>query len=160
MYRRWGIARGLKLFFIRFVRLKGTPHEVGKGFALGIAIGMTPTFGFQMILAAIAAWILRESKVAAILGVWITNPLTAPVIYALEYETGRTMLQMPHASLPRTYSFESLSQLGWDVMLPLGLGSLVWAVVGWLGAYFLCIRLAPVLRRIRITRWPRPKRPS
>ncbi|RME37621.1 MAG: DUF2062 domain-containing protein [Deltaproteobacteria bacterium] len=160
MYRRWGVVRALKLFLIRFVRLKGTPREVGRGFALGIAIGLTPTFGFQMILAAVAAWLLRESKVAAVLGVWITNPLTAPVIYTLEYETGRTMLQMPHVALPQTYSFETLGRLGWDFLVPLCLGSLVWAVLGWLGAYFLCLRLAPTLRKIRIARWPRSNGPS
>ncbi|TYO99631.1 hypothetical protein EDC39_102154 [Geothermobacter ehrlichii] len=158
MYRRWGFVRLLKLLFIRFVRLKGTPHEVSRGIALGIAIGLTPTFGFQMLLGALAAWILRESKVAAILGVWITNPVTAPFIYALEYETGRTMLQMEHARLPAEFTFEALSRLGWDVLVPLCLGSLVWAMIGWILAYYFCLQLAPLARRIHISRWPRPKR--
>ena len=48
MWRRWGIFRLIKLLVLRFVRLQGTPHEISKGVALGIFIGMTPTFGFQM----------------------------------------------------------------------------------------------------------------
>jgi uncharacterized protein (DUF2062 family) len=157
MYRRWGLARLLKLLFIRFVRLQGTPHEVSRGIALGIAIGMTPTFGFQMLLGAFAAWMLKESKVAAVLGVWITNPLTAPIIYALEYETGRTMLGTEHASLPTEFTFDAFTSLSWDVALPLFVGSLIWAIIGWLAAYYICLKVAPIARKLRVSRWPRKK---
>ncbi|PNU19899.1 DUF2062 domain-containing protein [Geothermobacter hydrogeniphilus] len=155
MYRRWGFVRLLKLLLIRFVRLQGTPNEISRGVALGIAIGMTPTFGFQMVIAAFWAWVLKESKVAAILGVWITNPLTAPFIYALEYETGRTMLGMDYVSLPHELTFATLSNLGWQVILPLCVGSLVWTVFSWFAAYYLCLKLAPMAKRLRVPRWPR-----
>jgi len=158
MWRRWGAIRQVKLQFVRFVRLQGTPHEISKGIALGICIGMTPTFGVQMFLAVLFAWMLRESKVAAVLGVWITNPLTAPVIYALEYETGRAMLQFPHAELPKTLTYEAFSQLGWEVLIPLLLGSLVWAVLGWVIAYYICLKLTPMTRKVRVARWPRKRR--
>lgn len=155
MYRRWGLIRLLKLLLIRFVRLRGTPNEISRGVALGIAIGLTPTFGFQMVLGAFCAWLLRESKVAAVLGVWITNPLTAPFIYALEYETGRTMLSMDSVTLPQELSFSALGALGWQVTLPLCVGSLVWTIFGWIVAYSLCLKLAPMAKRIRVRRWPR-----
>ncbi|WP_316348434.1 DUF2062 domain-containing protein [Desulfuromonas acetoxidans] len=51
MWRRWGFIRQAKLLLLRFLRLRGQPDEIAKGFALGIFIGMTPTLGFQMILA-------------------------------------------------------------------------------------------------------------
>jgi len=158
MWRRWGIMRGIKLLVLRFVRLQGTPHEISKGVALGIFIGMTPTFGFQMAIAVFFAWILKESKVAAALGVWITNPLTAPFIYALEYETGRALLQMPHASLPHHLSFEAMGQLSWEVILPLCLGSLIWSIVSWFVAYYICLRITPLMRKIKVGRWPRRRR--
>ncbi|PLX80912.1 MAG: DUF2062 domain-containing protein [Desulfuromonas sp.] len=158
MYRRWGIARWVKLMFLRFIRLEGTPHEVSKGVALGIFIGMTPTFGFQMIIALFFAWLLRESKVAAVLGVWVTNPVTAPVIYALQYETGRFLLDMQRVTLPSEFSFQTLGHLGWEVLAPLCLGSLVWAILGWLVAYSICLRLGPVAKRIKVARWPRKRR--
>jgi len=155
MYRRWGFVRLIKLLLIRFIRLQGTPNEISRGVALGIAIGMTPTFGFQMLIGAFFAWILKESKVAAILGVWITNPLTAPIIYALEYETGRTMLSMDYVSLPTELSFHTLGSLGWQVTFPLCVGSLVWTVFSWLASYYLCLKFAPMAKRFRIRRWPR-----
>jgi uncharacterized protein (DUF2062 family) len=158
MWRRWGAIRQLKLLLLRFVRLQGTPHEISKGIALGICIGMTPTFGIQMPLAILFAWMLRESKVAAVLGVWITNPLTAPFIYAVEYETGLIMLQQPHAELPQTFTFDTFSQLGWEVLFPLGLGSLLWAVLSWGVAYYICLKLSPMARKLRVARWPRKRK--
>lgn len=155
MWRSFGIVRQVKLLLLRFVRLQGTPHEVSKGMALGICIGLTPTFGIQMPIALLFAWLLKESKVAAVLGVWITNPLTAPVIYALEYETGRLMLQMPHVGLPKHFTYEAVSQLSWDFLVPFLLGSLVWSILGWVISYYICLRLTPLTRRIRIPRWPR-----
>lgn len=158
MWRRWGIIRQGKLQLLRFIRLQGTPHEISRGFALGILIGMTPTFGIQMPLALLFAWLLKESKVAAIIGVWITNPLTAPVIYALEYETGRVMLQMPHAALPQHFNYEALSRLGFDVLIPFGLGSLVWSLLSWALSYYLCLWLAPMMRKLKVSRWPRRRK--
>lgn len=158
MWRRWGFIRQVKLQLVKFVRLQGTPHEVSRGIALGICIGLTPTFGVQMPLAILFAWLLRESKLAAVLGVWVTNPLTAPVIYTLEYETGRIMLHMPRAALPNRLTMETFNQLGWEVLVPLLLGSLVWAAIGWGCAYYICLKLTPLARKIRVARWPRNRK--
>jgi len=158
MWRRWRVIRNIKLQLLKFVRLQGTPHEISRGIALGICLGMTPTFGVQMPLAILFAWLLRESKVAAVLGVWITNPVTAPVIYALEYETGRIMLRFPHATLPQSLTFDALVQLGWNVLAPLLLGSLIWSAISWAVAYYVCLKLAPMARKLRVPRWPRKRK--
>jgi len=157
MWRRWPFVRQTKLNFVRFIRLRGTPEEVAKGFALGIFIGMTPTFGFQMAIAFFFAWIFRENKLAAILGVWITNPLTAPFIYASEYEIGRLLLGKDRLSLPTEYSFKALKNMSWDILLPLGLGSLIFAILFGAIFYALTIRFIPELRALRVPRWPRRK---
>src|SRR6056297_1739014 len=119
MWRSWSFVRQTKLNLLRFIRLRGSPEEIAKGFALGIFIGMTPTFGIQMPLAFFFAWILRENKLAALVGVWITNPLTAPFIYASEYEIGRLLLGMERLSLPNDFSLESLGELSSDILIPL-----------------------------------------
>ncbi len=156
MWRRWGLVRQFKLMVVRFARLRGAPDEIAKGFALGIFIGMTPTFGLQMLLAALFALLLRENKLAAVLGVWISNPLTAPFIYALEYESGRLLLGMPHAHLPGEFSLAALGSLGWEVLIPLTVGSLVYGVISAFLAYALTLRLIPSVKTWRIPRWPRP----
>ncbi len=158
MWRRWGFIRQVKLNLLRFARLRGSPDEVAKGVALGIFIGMTPTFGFQMVLAIFFAFLLRENKVAAILGVWVTNPVTAPFIYALEYESGRLVLGMQRVGLPSEFTFTAFQNLGWDVFAPLLLGSLIYGVVCGVLAYALTLRMIPVVKTWHIPRWPRPRK--
>lgn len=158
MWRRWGLVRQAKLNFLRFIRLKGTPDEIAKGLALGIFIGMTPTMGGQMIIALFFALLLRQNKLAAALGVWITNPLTAPFIYGLEYETGRLLLGVGPAHLPTHLSYAALKALGWEVIKPLCAGSLIYAVVCGALTYALTLRFIPMVKTWRIPRWPRPRK--
>ncbi len=158
MYRRWPLVRQIKLLVVRFLRLRGAPEEIAKGLALGIFIGLTPTFGFQMLLAVCLAVMLNENKFAAVLGVWITNPFTAPFIYALEYESGRVLLNMDYVHMPASLSFSALKSLGWEVLLPLGVGSLLWAILCSMAIYLAAIRVIPLTQNWKIPRWPRRPR--
>lgn len=155
MWRGVGFIRQVKLLVVRFIRLRGLPEEIAKGVALGIFIGMTPTFGFQMAIALFFAYLLRENRLAAILGVWITNPVTAPFIYAIEYEIGRILLGLERARLPAAFTWEAYANLGWDIMFPLWVGGLV--AGGILGSlsYFITLRIVPAVKGLRIPRWPR-----
>ncbi len=141
--------------FVRFVRLRGLPEEIAKGVALGIFVGMTPTFGFQMAIALFFAYLLKENRLAAILGVWITNPVTAPVIYSIEYEMGRILLSMPRASLPAEFTWGAYADLGWDIMYPLWVGGTLAGVILGALAYFVTLRMVPIVKTWRIQRWPR-----
>ena len=158
MWRQWSFVRQTKLNILRFIRLRGTPEEIAKGFALGIFIGMTPSFGIQMPIAFFFAWIFRENRLAAIIGVWITNPLTAPFIYVSEYEIGRLLLSMERFSLPSEFSLETMSQLSWNVLLPLCTGSLIFAIIFGSLSYALTIRFIPFVKTMRLPRWPRRHR--
>ncbi|MEJ2201737.1 MAG: DUF2062 domain-containing protein [Desulfuromonadaceae bacterium] len=160
MWRRLGLIRQLKLNLLKFIRLRGTPEEIAKGMALGIFIGMTPTFGIQMGIAVLAAFLLGENKLASVLGVWVTNPVTAPFIYALEYESGRLLLGMSRVGLPAELTFDSLKTLGWEVLLPLGLGSLIYGVICATLAFALTLRMVPLVKVWKIPRWPRPRKMS
>lgn len=157
MWRRLSFIRQLKLNLLRFIRLRGTPDEIAKGVALGIFIGMTPTMGFQMPIALFFAILLRENKLAAVLGVWITNPLTAPFIYALQYESGRLLLGMKRLQLPEELTLNALKTLGWEVLAPLCTGSLIFGVLSAALSFALTLRLIPTIRAWRIPRWPRRK---
>lgn len=141
--------------FVRFVRLRGLPEEIAKGVALGIFVGMTPTFGFQMAIALFFAYLLKENRLAAILGVWITNPVTAPVIYSIEYEMGRILLSLPRASLPAEFTWGAYADLGWDIMYPLWVGGTLAGVILGALSYFVTLRMVPIVKTWRIQRWPR-----
>lgn len=58
------------------------------GLALGIFVGMSPFIGFHTAIAVMLASVFKWSKIAAGVGVFVTNPLTAPLIYPLTYKLG------------------------------------------------------------------------
>lgn len=155
MWRRWSYLRQFKLNLIRLMRLKDSPERIARGMALGLFIGMTPTFGIQMALALVFAFLLRENKLSAVIGVWVTNPLTAPVIYGLEYEVGRRLLSLPLPTIKLQFTYQFLQHIGWQVVLPLCLGSLIFAILFSALGYAITLKSVPVLRMWRIPRWPR-----
>ena len=155
MWRIWTFSRQFKLNLIRLLRLQDSPERIARGMALGLFIGMTPTFGAQMALALLAAMLLAENKLAAIIGVWVTNPITAPFIYGLEYEMGRLLLGLPHPAMPLEFNYHFLKAFGWQLILPISLGSLIFGISSAIIGYSVTLRFVPILRLWRIPRWPR-----
>jgi uncharacterized protein (DUF2062 family) len=85
------------------VRLFGQhriPHElwdfhrraIRGGLCLGVFVGFTPTIPFHMIIAAIASVFLRVNLPLAVLACWISNPLTAVLIYWYGDKLGQAIL--------------------------------------------------------------------
>ena len=72
----------------RFLAIRGEPREIASGLALGVFIGFSPTMGLQLAMALFLAALFRINKIAAGIGVFITNPFTAPFIYYLTYLAG------------------------------------------------------------------------
>jgi uncharacterized protein (DUF2062 family) len=87
------IKRSPKKIYERFLKIRGRPREIALGFALGLFIGMTPFMGIQMASAAFLAELFKWNKFSAATGAWITNPLTAPLIYSINYLIGARLLE-------------------------------------------------------------------
>ena len=95
--RKAGVSKVFRRVYDRFVKIRGKPREIALGFALGIFIGMTPTMGIQMPIAVFIAALFKCSKISAVFGVWITNPITAPFIYGITYIVGAKLLELKAA---------------------------------------------------------------
>lgn len=78
----------IKKAYQRFLKIRGNPHEIALGFALGLFVGMTPFMGLHTAIAVPIAALLKWNKLAAAAAVWISNPLTAPVVYPITYWIG------------------------------------------------------------------------
>ncbi len=76
----------------RMLKLRGNPREIALGFALGVFIGMSPFMGVQTAIAVSLASIFKWNKISSAIGVWITNPVTAPLIYSITYLIGGKLL--------------------------------------------------------------------
>ena len=85
-----------KNLYQRFIRIRGNPREIALGLALGLFIGFTPTMGAQIVIAVFFASLLKWNKITAIIGVHVTTPLTAPVIYGLTYWVGAKLMGLTH----------------------------------------------------------------
>ncbi|MCA9070443.1 MAG: DUF2062 domain-containing protein [Planctomycetaceae bacterium] len=76
----------------QILALEDTHHSKALGVAIGMFIGMTPTVGIQMILVMVTAVITSKffqfNRVAALLTVYISNPLTMLPIYWMDYKVG------------------------------------------------------------------------
>lgn len=128
-YKGSNLPRPLRYLYLRFIRMRGSAEEVSRGMALGIFIGMTPTMGVQMPIALFFAMLFKENKIAAILGVWISNPVTVIPIYTFNFQVGKYLLGTRDVKMPQFSSFNEIIELSYDFLLPLTIGSLLTGIV-------------------------------
>lgn len=103
-----------------------TRVQVAGGLALGVFIALTPTMGVQMLITAFAAFFLRLNIPVSLAACWITNPLSAPFIYGLQYELG--LYLSGTVCDPELIRCSTLMQNALYLAKPLWIGSLVSAV--------------------------------
>jgi uncharacterized protein (DUF2062 family) len=119
--------------------LDDTPHSIALGTTVGMFIGMTPTVGIQMLLVMLFALATRRlfefNRVAALITVYISNPVTLVPIYYFDYQVGTLFFEDPGFSredFARILEYEGLAQwwamiveLFVEIGLPMIAGSLV-----------------------------------
>jgi len=142
----------------RFLRIRGNPHEIALGLAVGVIVGFTPFMGFHMALAVFFAMLLKCNKIAAASVVWFSNPMTAPVVYGFTYWVGNLCMGgYAYASV-----VEKLKNGGpteWihavpDILWPLIIGGLVVsipvAVIGYIVTLRSVTRFQAALKVVRV----------
>lgn len=116
-----------------------TRRSVANAFSVGLFCAMLP-IPFQMLIAALGAKVTRCNLALSIGLVWITNPLTMPLIFFGNYRIGSFFLDMPVREAPDRISTRWVAEQMHDIMPALVLGSLITAVCLALLAN-ICIRL-------------------
>ncbi len=86
------LRRQIRYYYLKFIRLKGEPHELALGMAIGIFAGMMPVVPFQTALAVTIALFFKSSKITAALGTWVSNPLNWYFLYYYSYKFGALIL--------------------------------------------------------------------
>jgi hypothetical protein len=77
---------------LRLWRIPASSHSIALGCAAGVFAIFTPFLGFQMMLAAFLAWVLRGNVFASAVGTFAGNPLTYPVIWLSTFAVGNLFL--------------------------------------------------------------------
>jgi uncharacterized protein len=113
---------------------KPTRETFAGGMALGLIIGLLPTFYLQIILSFVFSYILRLNVSAAILGTLVTNPITTPPILVLQYQLGVMLVGKPDPEELARYTGILRHILGHA--RPFMVGSVVSALAAGLVGYF------------------------
>ena len=173
------ISRRTRHYYRRLVRsilrTNDSPRQIAGGVAVGMFFAFTPTVGFQMILAALFATILRCSRLPALVVVYVTNPFTAIPIFSVCYVLGVGVIERFGF---RTLRFESIqkflvcpedwgfwetiyrkliemSALGWEGLLPLWLGGVIAGGTSAAVAYYVTLRFVTGHRLLKAQRMAR-----
>lgn len=156
------------------IHQRSTPHAVALGVCIGLFVGLSPLYGLQMVSAFLLAGLLRASRMAAVLCVWVSNAVTAVPIYGFNYLVGSRILGLPmqeklfgkfmryamkHLRWGRPGEVRTMLRevfsLGREVLFPMAVGGLVVAALSSLAVY-------PVVvwgvSRVRLSRGVRLRR--
>ncbi|MFT5505539.1 MAG: hypothetical protein ACI845_003213 [Gammaproteobacteria bacterium] len=98
------------------------------GLAVGLFFAFVP-MPFQMLLAAVAAIIFKVNILIAVPVVWISNPITMPVIFYFCYRLGAEILQIEVGEFHFELSWQWLANGLGAIWQPFLLGCLVASVV-------------------------------
>lgn len=128
-YRTSSIFLSFQKAYRRFLKIRGTPRQIALGFALGLFVGMSPTMGVQMPIAVFFAALLKWNKISAVVGVWISNPVTAPILYGLTFFIGSKITGVTNSFSPNNvFDFDLIYQIlikAPEIFLALVLGGVV-----------------------------------
>jgi len=140
-----------KVFYGRFISLKGEPKTIAIGMAIGVFIGVTPTIPFHTAMIVLLCFIFRQNLTSAIIGSWIiSNPVTIPLFYVSEYQLGRYLLRSDPFPIAFTdYLLWNIVKKGWHVAVPLLTGGIIIASFFAVLAYFITHRLVLTVRKSR-----------
>ena len=129
---------------LRYVlSLNDTPHAIALGTAVGMFWGLTPTVGIQMALIFGFYWLCRPlfrfNMKAAMVTVYISNPLTMLPIYWFDYRVGCLFVpgDLTKSELGRVLEFDGFDQwwvtvkgLVLEVGWPMAIGAVLVGAVG------------------------------
>ena len=142
--RLWweSLSRGLRHLYVKLLRVKSDPQDIALGMALGVFIGLLPIIPLQSVIVLALALAFRCSKLSALIGTLITNPLTIPFLYLMMLRIGRFFLPTVRERLnPDHWTIGELLQTGWHFYGSMLLGGFIIALPSAGLAYFLTLAI-------------------
>ncbi len=146
----------IKSRYERLKEIRDAPRAVAGGVAIGMFWGFTPLTGIKTLLSIFCAWLLRCSKIAAVITVSFHDVLSPiwPIFLRWEYDLGFWILSHPH-HFPKKLSMKEAHLRYWlhfnklELIWPTFVGSLLFAVPIALISYWVVERSLERYRRKR-----------
>ncbi|MBI5643697.1 MAG: DUF2062 domain-containing protein [Deltaproteobacteria bacterium] len=130
------LKRWFKLTYLKILRLDDPPERIARGAAIGVLMGVLPTFGAGGFLSIGFAFIFKANKAAAVIGSFIVNPLTAPFFWTLSIAIGSVIMGEDRASIITMIRSEGFLKAGGWAYLVYMAGNVVISALCTAGAYF------------------------
>lgn len=146
---RRGWKRQWRYLYLKLLRVRGTPGQIARGLGVGVFAGMLPMFGLQTIIAIALAFAVRGNKIIAVLGTWVSNPLTDIPIHLFNFQVGRWLLGARGQAFVEIRSWQDLLNQGFQVVGIWLLGGISVGLVTGLFSYWLGFYLAGYLQSKR-----------
>ena len=86
------IRRLVRYYYSQAVREKGTPEYIARGWGIGMFVGFAVPFGLQLVVSIPLSFLLKGSKLGAMVGTLATNHFTIFIIYPFQCWLGSRLL--------------------------------------------------------------------
>lgn len=88
---RW-FKKKWRRFYLKIVREKASPEYIARGWSIGMFFGCLIPIGGQLFCSIPTAFLLKGSKIGAVLGTFITNQITVFFIYPVQCYAGAKLI--------------------------------------------------------------------
>ena len=143
------LKRASIFYFLKLIRVKDSKDKLAIGFACGSMVSFSPFIGFHFLLAVIFAYILRGNIIASLIGTFVGNPFTFPFIWIFIYKVGNIFFKNDQ-NFSLELTFQSLFNQGYDILIPMMIGSLIVSIPIWFISYFTVKFLMTSFKRRKI----------
>lgn len=135
--------------YVKLIGSHGTIYATSMGVAIGLFCSIAIPF-FQFVLAIILAFILRANKALAVLFTFFSNPYTTPFLYPAACLLGAEILGLDltfdeinqsFKEVFSSFSFDTLSHIGWKLLLSYIVGGPIMGVFFGIIGYFGSVKL-------------------
>ncbi len=149
------IARTARFYYLRILRIRGNPHAIALGAAIGVFVGMTPTIPLHTVIIFVLCLLARASFLSGLITSWLVgNPLTSLPLYFLALRLGNlvTPYQVDWAKIKSVTDIvfsessfavmlATLGELGLETLIVMLTGGILLALPFGLASYYLFYQL-------------------
>ena len=154
---RW-LKERLSSLYYKIVKERKSAEFIARGWALGVFVGSVIPFGIQIYIALPLSFLLKGSKIGALTGTLISNPLTILFLYPAQCWAGSRLLgsDLSWEAISEAMKgvlthqdWSSLSQLSGHLVTSFFAGGLLLAAFATPATYFTVLLLVRNYRRAR-----------
>lgn len=157
------IGRTGKYYYLKLLRMRGTPHSLALGAAIGVFVGITPTIPLHTIAVLLLTILSRSSFLAGLItSLLVCNPLTYVPQYYLALKIGnlvtpyelnwariKEVLEVVLSDASFKERLQPVISLGYEAIFVMLAGGFLLALPLALGSYYLIYNLIVTYRRKR-----------